>query len=82
MRWLQYHPSIVVLDWWANSPLGIYWCDLAVNVALKMYYWPTYLAGQESVMSEWFNQLLSGNLCHPGPISRPMTQATERPDTD
>lgn len=77
----QNHPSNILLDWWARSPLGEYYCDLALDLALKMYYWPMYLAGQESIMSEWANQLLAGNLCQPGQVSRPMNQAVEKPDT-
>ena len=77
----QNHPANVVLDWWSNSPLGEYYCDLAIDMALKMYYWPMYLAGQESMVSEWLNQLLAGNLCRPGQSLRPMTQVVGSPET-
>jgi len=78
---MQNHPLNIWLDYWMDTPLGQYYCDLGVDIALRIHYWPMYLAGQESHMTEWFSQLLSGNLCPPGPKTRPMTQVAETPDT-
>lgn len=79
--WLQYHPAMTIADAWADSPLGEYYCDLLLDLWLKMYYWPMFMVGQESQTTEWLNQLLTGNLCSPGSVSRPTTQAAEHPDT-
>ena len=71
----QHSPAISMIDYWANTPIGEYYCDLALDLFLKMHYWPMYLAGREDQTNRWFSQLLSGNVCSPGVTSRPMTQA-------
>lgn len=78
---LQHSATNQVIDWWAKSPLGEYYCDSAIDLALKMYYWPMYVAGREDQISEWFNRLLMTNLCHTGQLPRPTNQAAAIPDT-
>lgn len=66
IKLLQHNPAVAITEYWIDSPIGQYYCDLLLDLSLKTYYWPMYLAGQEGKISEWFKPLLTGNLCRPG----------------